>query len=198
MEEGYVKFNCNWTPTAALPEETLQELQQARQKVYAWGGIGAYDNGIGFGNISQRYRGEQFLISGSATGNFSVLGPQHFSWVTNFDIHQNRVACQGPIKASSESMSHAVIYQQCPEVNAVIHLHHLALWKRLRYQIPTTAEQVAYGTPEMANAIIELLQQSTLRHQERFLAMAGHREGLIAFGEHLSDALALVARYLQK
>ena len=38
--------------------------------------IGAYENGVGFGNISMRIKGgHQFVITGSATGEIQV-GPQ--------------------------------------------------------------------------------------------------------------------------
>jgi len=149
--------------------------------------IGAYENGIGFGNISQRHQKNQFFISGSATGNFPQLNETHYSLVTDFNIEQNWVKCQGPIIASSESMSHAVIYQECPEVNVVIHVHHLSWWKKLLHTIPTTSVQAAYGTPEMAYEIIRLFKESEIS-KKGILAMAGHEEGLFGFGKNFSEA----------
>ena len=96
----------------------------------------------------------------------------HFSTVINFDTQKNWVQCEGPIIASSESMSHAVIYQERPEVNAVFHVHHLELWKKWLYKIPTTPKTAAYGTPEMANEIIQLFKTTTVIDQKIF-AMAG-------------------------
>lgn len=196
MDEGYIKFNCQWNKGDAFPPATLATIQKGRAKMYEQGLIGVYDNGIGFGNISQRYHQNQFIISGSTTGQFSVLQPQHYSLVTSFSIEQNRVECKGPIIASSESMSHAVIYQECPEINAVIHIHHLSLWRKLLFQIPTTSADATYGTPEMAAAIIHLIKTSSVRNETRFLAMAGHEEGLIVFGKTMSEAVKVVQQYL--
>ncbi len=195
MDEGYIKFNCEWKKDAPLASAQLVEIQKARQQMYLWGLIGAYDNGIGFGNISQRLQDNQFIISGSTTGQLSTIHAQHYCSVTDFDIDRNLVYCKGPIIASSESMSHAVIYQECPEINAVIHIHQLDLWRQLLHQIPTTSVQATYGTPEMAKEIIRLLQETTVRSEERFFAMAGHEEGLIAFGRSMQEAVAVVQKH---
>jgi len=190
-EEGYIKFKSRWIQKEPLPKTVLEEVLFWRQKMYQHQLMGAYPDGIGFGNISQRYQDNQFIISGSATGNFPKLVQRHFALVTDFDIDKNLVLCEGPIIASSESMSHAVIYQECPEVNSVIHIHHMALWEKWKYQLPTTAESAAYGSPEMAREIIRLLKESSVRKKEKVFVMAGHQEGLIAFGKHLEEAASI-------
>ena len=163
--------------------------------VYQKKWIGLYENGIGYGNISQRFIRNQFFISGSSTGKFEQLTEQHFSLVSAIDIARNTVHCSGPIRASSESMSHGVIYKQCPEVQAVIHIHNLELWKKLLHKVPTTNASAAYGTPEMAYSIIELLGTTDLKHQKIFV-MEGHYEGVFAFGESLTEALETLNRSL--
>ena len=188
IDEGYIKFDCHWTQSPALAKEEIEALNNCRQKLYDRHLVGAYDNGIGFGNVSQRKEELQFLISGSTTGNFPVLDESHYAVVTAFDIEQNAVHCEGPIRASSESMSHAVIYQHCEEVNAVLHVHHLEMWQHYLHQLPTTSEAAPYGSPEMANEIIRLLNSTTVRTKEKCFVMAGHREGIFAFGTDLADA----------
>ncbi|MEM9821184.1 MAG: class II aldolase/adducin family protein [Bacteroidota bacterium] len=178
-----------------MPNALIAELNAARDQLYALQLIGAYPDGIGYGNISQRWKGDQFIISGSATGNDKKLDSTHYSLVTKVNVAQNQVWCRGPIKASSESMSHAMIYRECPEVTAVLHVHHLGYWQKWCYQIPTTPTEVAYGTPEMAQAILQLLRETSVRNHEQFFAMAGHREGLIGFGQNLSSALANTLKY---
>src|SRR5690606_6522498 len=139
---------------AALNGDELAELDHWRKRMYAAGPIGAYPDGIGLGNISRRQSREgQFIISGSATGNFVQLSAEHYSLVTAVDIDRNSLACKGPIVASSESMSHAVIYRECPEVQGVIHIHHLGMWERLLHEVPTTDAKATYGSPEMAYSI---------------------------------------------
>ncbi len=194
MDEGYIKFNAIWTKEKAFAKKLLLELNTCRQLMYDMKLIGAYDDGIGFGNISQRFQQNQFFISGSATGNFSQLDEGHYSLVTDFNVEHNWVKCKGPIIASSESMSHAVIYQECPEVNVVIHIHQLAWWKKLLYKIPTTSDQTAYGTPEMAKEIIRLFRESDV-NKTRVFAMAGHQEGLFSFGKNYKEASQSFVRF---
>ena len=190
MDEGYIKFQPVWTKTGGLPPKDWAELNRYRQKLYERQLIGAYDNGIGYGNISQRYPGEEglFVISGSATGNFAELNADHYALVTAVDIDANRLHCRGPIVASSESMSHAVIYRELPWVQAVIHIHNLAMWQRLLHQVPTTDAAATYGSPEMAYSIIDLIRTTDLPERKLFV-MEGHEEGVFAFGRDLSEAM---------
>lgn len=186
MDEGYIKFQAQWQKAPALPDSKLYNIIYFRDTLHTLGLIGVYNNGIGYGNISKRYDTTgQFIISGSVTGHLSKLSAEHYTLIRKVNIDQNTVWCEGPIIASSETMSHAVIYQTCPEVNAVIHVHHAALWQQLLHQIPTTDASATYGSPEMAYSIITLLQNTDLREQKMFV-MEGHPEGIFAFGKSLS------------
>ena len=197
IDEGYIKFKSNWEKTRPLEFSAFNELNHWRDEMYKLHLIGAYDNGIGFGNISIRKSySNQFYISGSATGNFEKLNNYHYSLVTNVSIHENSLDCNGATIASSESMSHAVIYQNCSWVNGVIHIHSLSLWKKLLYKVPTTAHDVKYGTPEMALAIIELLNNKETIEQKIF-AMAGHEEGIFVFGKDLKSAASVLLELIQ-
>lgn len=192
MNKGYIKFQAQWQPAPALPIESLQDLIQQRDAFHRLGLIGVYDNGVGYGNISQRWNDKnEFVISGSATGHLLNVSTAHFTLVIKVDIAKNTVWCEGPIIASSETMSHAVIYQECPEIRAVVHVHHAALWKKLLYQVPTTDASATYGSPEMAYSIIKLLKSSNLRQQQIFV-MEGHPEGIFVFGESLSKCADLL------
>ena len=52
--------------------------------------IGAYPNGVGFGNVSVRIpRSRRFIISGTATGKIAFLTGAHYTLVTDFDIESN-------------------------------------------------------------------------------------------------------------
>lgn len=187
--EGYIKFEARWTLAPPLPDADIAEINHWRQYVYQLGFIGAYPDGIGFGNISRRWDAAgRFLISGSATGNVETLDARHYCIVQMADPAQNLVHCEGPVIASSESMSHAVIYQQCPEVGAVVHAHHRALWERWMHRLPTTDASVSYGSPEMAAEIVRLLRESELRQTGVFIT-AGHEEGIFAFGRDLAEAV---------
>ena len=67
-DEGYIKFNYDWIP-AALPEINLEGLLLWRQKLYQSKLIGCYPDKIGYGNLSARFSKNEFVISGSGTGN---------------------------------------------------------------------------------------------------------------------------------
>lgn len=191
IDEGYIKYQCNWIKSEPININEISELNKWRNKLYELGLIGEYENGIGFGNISIRdSQPKQFIVSGTQTGNLPVLNEQHYTTVTNFDLEQNSLTCCGPIKASSESLTHATLYQADPKVNAIIHVHNLQLWQELMYKVPTTEKNVSYGTPEMAREIIRLFKQDSLVNTKntKILVMSGHEEGIISFGTNLAEA----------
>lgn len=187
MDEGYIKFNCDWEKTEPLHFSKIEKLNTWRQQLYEVNFLGVYPDGIGFGNVSQRSENGKFIISGSKTGRFKELSETHYAEVLDFDIQKNWVKCEGASIASSESMSHAVIYKNYPSINAVFHVHHLELWEKLLWKIPTTPESAPYGSPEMANEIIQLFKNTNVLETKLFV-MAGHQEGLFAFGETLEEA----------
>lgn len=194
LEEGYIKFQAHWEKTVPFAWEELRELNDWRQRCFDRGWIGAYPNGIGFGNISCRKDAEgRFLISGSATGGLDRLGPEHYALVERVDESANALWCSGPVIASSEAMSHAAVYAECPEAGGVIHIHHRKLWEYLLEYGLSTAADAAYGTPEMARSIRELLHAAELK-QDRIFAMKGHEEGVFAFGETLKSAFEVLER----
>ncbi|MBL8025126.1 MAG: class II aldolase/adducin family protein [Fibrobacteres bacterium] len=196
--EGYIKFKCNWSKGAPVSESELSNLQKWRDKLYQLKLIGAYDNGIGYGNISERGGRSGFVITGSATGNAPKLSNQHYTQVEAWDFKQNSLLCSGPIQASSESLSHAVIYETSPETGAVIHIHNKELWQQLMNKVPTTDPSIEYGTPEMAFEIARLFRETDVSGQ-RILVMAGHEEGIISFGKDLDEAgETLLALFLYK
>ena len=187
MDEGYIKFNCERIPSNDIPVDKVAALNSWRDVMYNKGLIGMYPDGIGFGNISIRCEGNIFLISGSATGGIPVLDKSHYALVTNYNLETNSLICKGPINASSESLTHALIYECSPSTNAVIHIHNLKLWKRLMHEVPTSSDQVPYGTPEMSKEIKRLFEETNLSN-EKIIVMGGHEEGIISFGKDLEEA----------
>lgn len=184
-EKGYFKFKCNWIKTKL--NLNIKQLNQWRAKLYRLGLIGVNSDGIGFGNISQRIKEQEFIITGAGTGSFPVLNKNHFSIVKKCDVKHNTVVCRGPIIASSESMSHAVIYKFLPDINTVIHVHNHPGWKKLSNKIPTTSESAQYGTPELAKEIERLLEETNLKEVQVFVT-AGHPDGIFSFGKNIKEA----------
>ena len=199
VDEGYTKFSCDWTrrPLAEFPETA--QLCRCRQSLFDAGLIGEYtDIGIGFGNISMRVGNSgNFLISGTQTGHLDAVGPEHFALVTSADFDRNHVTCTGPVQASSESMTHAALYETDQSIRAVAHVHNDHLWRTLKDHIPTTSDDIAYGTPEMAREFARIYRDSDLRHSG-IAVMGGHDAGLISIGSSVDEATARILALLRK
>lgn len=198
MDEGYIKFEADWTKKPAFSSMQITQLLYWRRELYKLGLIGAYDENIGYGNISLRIGSAQeaFFISGSATGLLEKIDARHFSLVTAVDIPHNTVSCEGPVIASSESMSHAAIYAADPTINCVMHIHHKTLWQQYLDVLPTTPAEVAYGSPEMADSLAAIIRDPAAR-KKGILVTAGHEEGLFAFGESPEEAFAAIMEIFQ-
>ncbi|MBD0267963.1 MAG: class II aldolase/adducin family protein [Cyanobacteria bacterium Co-bin8] len=187
FDEGVIKFSCEWQKTEPLAFSGLETLMRWRDRIFAAGLIGLYPNGIGYGNISLKFTDSSFIISGTQTGHLLHTEPQHYTLVDRWDIDRNSLHCTGPIKASSESLTHAAVYTLDSTIQAIVHGHSAALWQQYLNVLPTTRASVPYGTPAMAYEMGRLFQEEGLA-QKRCLVMAGHEDGLLAFGETLEQA----------
>jgi len=197
ITDGIIKFRCDWVRAKAVPLREIKTLNTWRERLYSLGLIGVYPTGIGFGNVSVRRKDAgTFLITGSATGNLRHLNGRHFTRVVDFNLDENSLTCKGPIKASSESLSHAVVYESNKAVSSVMHVHNLALWKKFLGKAPTTSAKAEYGTPEMAREIERLLEKMG-RPVKGFMVMGGHKEGVLVFGRTPDEAGKILLEYLR-
>lgn len=195
MDEGVIKYRCDWIKGEAVEAKLIQDLRKWRDRIHDLGLIGVYENGIGFGNISIRIaNSNQFIISGTQTGHLPHLNPEDYTTVTEFNIEKNTLTCYGFSKASSESLTHAAIYSYQPNINAIIHVHHPQIWKKLLNKVPTTQQNVPYGTPKMATEMFRLFEQENLG-EKKILVMAGHEDGFLTFGKDLNEAGEILMKY---
>ena len=151
MDEGYIKFNCEWNEESLDEAIEVNELSRWVSFLKKENLIGVYPDGIGFGNVSIRHA-DGFIITGTQTGGLTELNHDHYALVENYDIKNNSISCIGKTKASSESLTHAAVYEVAPDCQAVVHVHSKYLWDKYLHKLPTT-EEVAYGTPEMLSLI---------------------------------------------
>ena len=187
-ETGAVKFTAERSPSPLDSFVELPELNFYRTRLRHLGLIGIDANGIGFGNISvRRGAGPQFYISASGTGARGELKLSDCAKVVDFDLARNWLRFEGTAMASSESLTHAALYQADESVGAILHGHSLPLWKSLLTSAPATPLEVEYGTLEMAGAVQDLFRTTDVRDR-RVFAMAGHGEGFISFGRDLAEA----------
>ena len=219
FDEGYVKFNYTWKKSKPLDSKLIEELNKTRNELYKLKLIGAYPNGIGYGNVSIRHK-KGFIISGTETGNFKIITNKHYTFVLNWNFNKNHLTCVGPAVASSESLTHAAVYEADKTVQAVIHIHSPKLWNKLKNRVPVTRKTVPYGTVAMAKEINRLFKETKQRKkpakgwpQPRRLAsahaigrspladsggilvMGGHEPGLLAFGKNLNEAEKIIKDY---
>lgn len=187
-EDGIIKFQYDWKEEALENTKNLEELIKYRDLAYEKGFIGIYENGIGYGNISKRVK-SGFLVSGSATGSLTKTNSNHYSKVYQWSIENNKICCNGPIAASSESLTHAVIYDELPQINAILHIHHLPLWKRYYHSLPSTCSHIPYGTTDMASAVKFLFRNQ--QDDEGVFLMKGHREGLVAYARNMKSVFQI-------
>ena len=181
QDEGYIKFQIH---REEAPAPVSEELFSLRQRAYEAGLIGVYPDGVGFGNASVRHplpkHPHAFLITATATGGFKRLSANDVVLVKDCRPETNEVWCRGLKNPSSESMTHHVVYRCLPQVQRVLHAHHRQTWEKLLRELPHTPADVPYGTPAMARAVEELLQNPLVLQAGRF-AMAGHEEGVVFF-----------------
>ena len=194
----YIKFSCERAATGITSFGGLAELNIYRRKLLDLRLIGVDPNGIGFGNLSVREGAtDNFYITGSATGGIHELTLTDCAKVVECDFDRNRVRYEGSALPSSESLTHAAIYESDATAGAVIHCHDSRLWAAVLNEAPTTSEAADYGTAEMANEIMQLFTRTDMESR-KIIVMAGHEAGILTFCKDLEEAFAVLMRERQK
>jgi ribulose-5-phosphate 4-epimerase/fuculose-1-phosphate aldolase len=210
-EEGVIKFAADHRGRkldAQRYGELAAQLAGWRQVMALCGLVGQDPSrycGAGFGNLSARVGPpasalgrRSMLISGTQTGGQPRVGLDDFCIVERYDVRENRVSSAGLVRPSSESMTHGAIYDLGPHIRAVLHAHAPTIWRRAApLAIPTTRPEVPYGTQEMALEMSRLHRESALAERQ-ILSMAGHEDGIIAFGRSLDEAGRVLVSYLAR
>jgi hypothetical protein len=206
--EGVIKYDLDFQsgPPPAVAE--LGELNAWRKVLYRLGLIGADPQryaGLGFGNLSRRVgpfgtapEQRRFLISGTQTGGLPCLTAEHYVLVSECHPETNRVVASGPIKPSSEALTHGALYAADPQLRAVLHVHSPEIWQAaMALGMPVTDHRIAYGTPAMAAEMQRLYHEPHVR-DGGMIVMGGHAEGVVSFGAGLSLAGGVLVRTLAR
>ena len=196
--EGTRKFNLAFKAAAPVDLGLCAEIESWRRLLHALQLTGMDPlryGGLAYGNVSLRLGSRKFLISGSQTGSRPLLNEQHYCVVDDWNIAGNRVAAHGPFPPSSESLSHAAAYEASSEIQCVLHVHSPRLWQNAEaLELIQTDPALAYGTPEIALAILEQFKARPFQ----VVAMGGHEDGLIATGTSVAAATCLLMHQLAK
>lgn len=194
----YVKFSCECVAAEITSFGGLAELNAYRRKLLDLGLIGLDPNRIGFGNLSVRDGAtDNFYVTGSATGGIQELTLSDCAKVVACDFETNRVRYEGSALPSSESLTHAAIYEADATAGTVIHCHDFKLWAAVLNKAPTTSKTAEYGTPKVANEIIQLFTRTDVQSR-KIIVMAGHKAGILTFGKDLEHAFAVLMRERQQ
>jgi hypothetical protein len=205
QEEGIIKFQQIFIKKQPLSYETIGELNCWRGALFLYGLIGRDPkryNGAAYGNVSQRIepydapiKKRKFIITGTQTGKLEELTEEHYTTVVEYNYESNSVVTEGPIKASSESMTHGSMYDCDKKIRYVFHVHAPSIWKdSKKLSIPTTKKNVEYGTPEMAEEVKRLFEESNVK-KKRIFSMGGHEDGIVTFGKTTQEAGKVLMGY---
>jgi ribulose-5-phosphate 4-epimerase/fuculose-1-phosphate aldolase len=194
----YIKFSCERVAAEITSFGGLAELSAYRRKLLDLRLIGVDPSGIGFGNVSLRNGAtDNFYITGSATGGIHELTLADCAKVVACDFERNRIRYEGSALPSSESLTHAAIYESDATAGAVIHCHDSKLWEAVLNKAPTTSRTAEYGTPELAYEIMQLFTRTDVQSR-KIVVMAGHEAGILTFGKDLEEAFAVLIRERKK
>lgn len=205
-QEGVIKFHLQHalvSPEAMTAPEVSAwaSLLGWRSVIFDLGLIGQAPTrygGLGYGNVSIRLvdvQGPRFLVSASQTSGLARPSLEHFCEVFAWDLSRHEVKSRGLLKPSSESTTHAMIYDWMPDVGCVLHVHSPEIWQKAQaLGLVCTPDDVEYGTAQMALAVRKAF--SARNHGWGVFAMLGHEDGVVAFGRDADQAGQILIRAL--
>ena len=196
-QEGVIKFRLEHEFKCLARSAELETLMQWRDFSRHLKLIGQDEGlygGLGYGNISVRHGHQGFLISGSQTGAIDQSRIEHYAWVHAGNPRQNKLSSVGTVKPSSESMTHEVLYLLHADIHCVLHAHSAIIWQAAdKLALPATSQHVAYGTPEMAQAVTALCEPLGT---SAVFVMKGHQDGVVSYGRTAAEAIGLMTNTL--
>lgn len=205
--EGVIRFQLEFMPGPALAWDVLADLNAWRTIMFMTGLIGQNPErygGYAYGNVSVRLPGvntdgqSAFAICGTQTGAIPELKAEHYTAVLSCSCKENKVLAQGPVRPSSEAMTHSMIYEQDAHAGCVLHAHSSVIWNHAaELGLPITAANIPYGTPLMTDAVKDLFESNSLS-ERRIFSMGGHEDGIISFGADPYEAGSILLETLAR
>ena len=166
---------------APFPIEELLDERDLRhvKRLY---GIG----GLSYGNLSQRIDDTRFWMSASGVDKTKLDIPgRDILLVSGYEPAANRMILSvppsvEPRRVSVDAIEHWMIYQEHPDVGAILHVH---AWMQ---DIPATDVNYPCGTEELATSVAQLLDAEP----DPGHAVIGLRNhGITVTGESLTEIL---------
>lgn len=184
MSEQYtgIKFKTIFRKTQAPVDDRIKELKKWCKFFHEKNLAPPYPGGS-YGNLSFRTENNknEFIITGTCIGFKNNLSDDCFVKIISCDIINKVIYAEGTRNPSSESMLHYAIYKKRPDVNAIFHGHSKeVLASATKLNIPETLKEKPYGSIELVNSVIEILNNHHL------ICMKNH--GFISLGETMEEA----------
>ena len=140
-----------------------------------------YERGS-YGNLSYRFddNKDEFIITCSKSSLKDSTSNDKFALVHNINL-TGLVSYSGAREPSSESMLHYAIYNKRKDINAIFHGHCKEISENAEnLEIPTTKRFEEYGTKELVNSVLDILEDND------FIEMKDH--GFLALAPSIIEA----------
>ena len=192
------EYSLRYTRTKEIAVKECNKIEKIRMRLYSLGLIGAYCDGIGFGNISVRYKKKSsFVITSKETGEFPKLNPNYYSFVKKVDLEKFTVYAIGPSKPCDEAINHACIYDLDSQINAVIHVHNEKLWDYMLKNDYLSTNDTLWDSNKIVEDIKKMYKDIDPFLNNAFV-LKGDFEGVVTFGKTLKDAEKALLEIIQK
>lgn len=166
------------------------KIESIRKKLYSRKYIGTDNTGQSYGNISMKLSNSNiFVISSTQTGFKTTTSLNDYSLIFDYDLEQFTTKAFGLKEPSSETLTHACVYDCDNSISAIIHIHDFRLWeKMINSCCHNVTAEVPYGTAEMTIETRKIVNDRNRKDQNDIFAMAGHHGGIVSYGCNLNDA----------
>lgn len=186
-----VKFQHHQTKTTFPYDHHLPRLNHWAYLFSQLGLAPVHADGA-YGNHSYRTGETSFVITKSSMIPAEVLQPDDYCHVVGFEEHSTTFITEGKAPPSSESFLHNAIYRSQPHINAILHGHCSLLNTHSRaLNIPVTKKFHDYGTRELAESALRLVNQTTF-----FFILKDH--GFVALGTDIDNAGKITLHYFSE
>ena len=202
--EGAIQFAFDLKPgrgpgVQADVVEPLLAWRTVLRRLHLLGQSPERYGGLGYGNLSVRDPGRpgEFIVTASQTSGIEHLHADGLCRIREFDLERFWVAAEGLQPPSSESLTHAMIYDADPGVRWIFHAHSPDIRRQAEaLGMPATGADVAYGSPPMACAVVRLLADRPQR--PLVFVTLGHEDGVFACGSTAGETGSSLVDHLAR
>jgi len=188
MTESVAKFETVFLGKKAPGNPNSAELLDWCRK-FSESGLAPLDGEKSHGNLSFR-AGEGLIITASGS-NLGKCSEKELVEVVECDSEKFCAKVVGLSEPSSETFIHSEIYKKRPELNAIFHGHSELILKHAEeLGVPVTEKFAQYGTIELINEIINILEGN--------MFIVAREHGFFAMGKDMEEAGKIALDYLEK